>query len=497
MVRASRIRTLSSAAWLKAFVVVVCLAIIALEGWRDWAERNDQFADIRAEMENLAKSFTQHAEDTFELADAILVDAVDRVETGGTSLVSLTEMDGFLAERIQPLRRFKSLTVYGEDGLLLSSSLPGHRYKVDGSKQAFFLHHSRSPSRRWFFGPLIRDPLGSDWILTLSRRIAKPDGSFGGVVQISIPPLYFSSFFSRFDVGSQGTVTLFQKDGTLLARYPYIDRAIGVQSAYEPWFKNSVTSGSYEYTSPIDGVTRIGGYQSNHIFPIGVLSSVGRDEALAEWNREFIIRVVGVSLLVAMIGSLGWSLAGQLRRREQAEAELAVLAATDGLTGLANRRTFDNSLQAEWLRAAREGTCLSLLLIDIDHFKAFNDLYGHQAGDVCLQDVARLLGESVRRPGDLVARYGGEELAVLMPSTDAKGAAAVAEVVRSRIEELAVPHGANTSSGVLTISVGAATLKPAVEVLRTDPKMLITLADGALYRAKLEGRNRVSVSEAA
>jgi diguanylate cyclase (GGDEF)-like protein len=96
-----------------------------------------------------------------------------------------------------------------------------------------------------------------------------------------------------------------------------------------------------------------------------------------------------------------------------------------------------------------------------------------------------------------VARYGGEELAVLMPSTDAKGAAAVAEVVRSRIEELAVPHGANTSSGVLTISVGAATLKPAVEVLRTDPKMLITLADGALYRAKLEGRNRVSVSEAA
>jgi diguanylate cyclase (GGDEF)-like protein len=497
MAKSSRISTLSSVAWLKAFVVVVCLAIVALEGWRDWGERNNEFADIRAEMENLAKSFTQHAEDTFELADAILVDAVDRVETGGTSSSSLTEMDAFLAERIQPLRRFKSLTVYGEDGLLLSSSLPGHRYKIDSSNQAFFLHHSTTPSPQWFFGPLIRDPLGGDWILTLSRRVDKPDGSFGGVAQISIPPLYFSSFFSRFDVGAQGTVTLFQKDGTLLSRYPYIDRAIGTRTPYEPWFKNRVPSGSYEYASPIDGVERIGGYQSNHIFPIGVLSSVGRDEALAEWNREFTTRAIGVSLLVAMIGSLGWSLAGQLRRREHAEAELAILAATDGLTGLANRRTFDNSLQAEWLRAARDGTCLSLLLIDIDHFKAFNDLYGHQAGDECLQDVARLLGEAVKRTGDLVARYGGEELAVLLPATDAKGAAAVAEDVRSRIEELAVPHGADAASGVLTISVGAATLKPAIEVLRTDPKMLITLADGALYRAKLEGRNRVSVSEAA
>jgi diguanylate cyclase (GGDEF)-like protein len=479
------------------FVVVVCLAIVALEGWRDWDERNNEFADIQAEMQNLAKSFTQHAEDTFELADAILLDVADRVETGGASPESLTGLDTFLAERIQTLRRFKSLTVYGPDGVLISSSLPGHRNKVNGSNLDFFLHHRDTPGTKWFFGPLIRDPLGSDWILTLSRRVTRSDGSFGGVVQISIPPLYFSSFFSRFDVGSQGTVTLLHKNGTLLARYPYIDRAIGTNTTSVPWVRDGLVSRTYEYESPVDGVKRIGGYQGNHIFPVGVLSSVGRDEALAEWNREFIQRAIGVYLLVAMIGALGWSLAGQLRRREQAEAELAVLAATDGLTSLANRRTFDNRLQAEWLRAARDGTYLSLLLIDIDHFKAFNDLYGHQAGDECLREVAGILRASVKRPGDLVARYGGEELAVLLPSTDKQGAIAVAEDVRSRIEELATPHAANTPGGVLTISVGTATLKPAVEILRTDPKMLITLADGALYRAKLEGRNRVSVSEAA
>jgi len=191
-------RALSSAAWLKAFVIAVCLTIVALEGWRDWSERQGEFSRIEAEMANLAKSLTQHAEDTLELADAILVDIVDRIEYDGASADAITQMDGFLTERIQTLRRFKSLTIYGEDGVLLGSSLPGHRYRVNGRDLPFFQHHGASTSPGWFFSPLIRDPLGGDWILTLSRRFTKPDGSFGGVVVASIPHLYFSTFFGRF-----------------------------------------------------------------------------------------------------------------------------------------------------------------------------------------------------------------------------------------------------------------------------------------------------------
>ncbi|EIM27826.1 sensor domain-containing diguanylate cyclase [Microvirga lotononidis] len=487
----------SAARGLKAFVVVVCLVILGLGGWRDWSDREQEIARINAEILNLAKSLVQHAEDTFEVADALLVDVVDRVESGGMQSNAVKRMDTFLVDRVQSLPRIKSLSVYEDDGFLLSSSLPGHRGKVNAEKQAFFQHHRNSTDKDWFFGPLIRDPLGGDWVLTLSRRIDKPDGSFGGVVQASIPPRYFANFFGRFDVGRQGSITLIYKDGTLLSRYPYIERAIGTDISKEPQFLERRGSGAYEYVSPIDGVTRMGGYYRNPMVPVGVLASVGQDEAMASWNREFVFRTVVMSVLVAIIATLGWILSAELRRREEAEVELSVLAATDGLTGLANRRMFDRQLEAAWLRAAREKSPVSLLLVDVDQFKAYNDIYGHQAGDECLRTIAVAIAGAARRPGDLAARYGGEELVVLLPDLDAAGAAAIAEEIRDKVETLRLRHEANVPSRTLTVSIGSATRIPSLDRSRHGPEDLITLADAALYRAKQDGRNRVATAKAA
>ena len=285
----------------------------------------------------------------------------------------------------------------------------------------------------------------------------------------------------------------------LVARYPVAEWVLGGSGANDPLFTQHLPkadAGSYRYRSAVDGVERLSGYRRAEFFPIVALAAESSDETLADWYRDFIYRIIAVTVLVVTIASLGWSLARQLRRRDHAEAELSILAATDGLTGLANRRTFDSHLEMEWLRAAREDTPLSLLLVDIDFFKAFNDAYGHQAGDFCLSTVANLLAESVKRPADLVARYGGEEIAVLLPVTSAKGAARIAEAIRSGIEALGMPHKHSPPAGVVTISIGAATLFPASEAISVGPKDLIAMADRALYEAKLAGRNRVAVAKA-
>ncbi len=178
-------------------------------------------------------------------------------------------------------------------------------------------------------------------------------------------------------------------------------------------------------------------------------------------------------------------------RLEVANAELIRLATTDGLTGIANRRRFDEVLEQEWSRAAREELPLSLLLLDVDWFKLFNDRYGHQDGDACLHAVAQAVAACVERPADLVARYGGEEFVVLLPDTDAQGAAILAERVRCAIVSLGLPHEDNAPhGGIITASIGSATLVAASSA--GGPADLITAADRMLYEAKRSGRNRVA-----
>ena len=179
---------------------------------------------------------------------------------------------------------------------------------------------------------------------------------------------------------------------------------------------------------------------------------------------------------------------------EQKLAQMALhrLAVRDGLTGLANRRSFDERLESDWLHALREQVPMSLLLIDVDHFKLFNDTYGHQKGDACLREVAAILDAQVFRPADLASRYGGEEFAVIMPATDLDGALRVADRIREAVVDLGLPHAASPSDHRVTLSVGAASAIPAIGQTPAD---LLAAADAALYRAKHAGRNRVMGGE--
>ena len=177
-----------------------------------------------------------------------------------------------------------------------------------------------------------------------------------------------------------------------------------------------------------------------------------------------------------------------IRLKQQAD-RLEALSLLDALTDIPNRRRYDESLASEWARAKRDRTPLSLIMIDIDHFKEYNDYYGHGAGDVCLQRVATELVEGVVRPGDLVARYGGEEFVVILPDTDKDAAGQIAERLRERIEKLNLAHAYSGTKSVITISAGVATQTELGECLSS--RMLHDSADKALYMAKAGGRNRV------
>ena len=204
-------------------------------------------------------------------------------------------------------------------------------------------------------------------------------------------------------------------------------------------------------------------------------------------NKETDYNESDVNQLTLFMTSM-WSIIKQKR----AQQILKKYSMEDGLTGLANRRRFDVALEQEWQRAMREQKPLSLIMMDIDYFKEFNDFYGHQAGDDCLKKVAACLRKNVRRAGDLVARYGGEEFVVVLPNTDLAGGREVAEIMHRTVRDMKLYHKGAHRRDYLTISAGVAS---GIPVRGRKPAELLEKADQALYRAKRAGRDRVMHDE--
>lgn len=218
------------------------------------------------------------------------------------------------------------------------------------------------------------------------------------------------------------------------------------------------------------------------------LAEIARQlEQLALGNLQASIVPVGYNDEITRGHSSVLAFRDSLIQRNELEEQLRRLSNSDSLTGLANRRCFDEALQKEWERAGRNGHLLTLVMLDVDLFKAYNDHLGHQAGDDCLRAVARVLAEHARRPGDLAARYGGEEFVVILPDLETGEGRLWAEQVRLAVADLALPHPASPL-GVVSLSAGVAALQPSRDSQTTE---LIRLADTRLYQAKSGGRNRV------
>jgi diguanylate cyclase (GGDEF)-like protein len=198
-----------------------------------------------------------------------------------------------------------------------------------------------------------------------------------------------------------------------------------------------------------------------------------------------------IGVLAKSLDSLVQTISDRTVELQRANEQLTQLSLNDALTGIANRRMFDAYLKQEWRRAMREQTPLSIMLADVDHFKKFNDTYGHQQGDMCLIGVAAVMQLHMQRPADLLARYGGEEFAVILPGTDAEGAGHMAEVLGQAVRDLRIDHSESDAAPYVTVSIGVVTTIPSPEEGDGGMDMLLEQADQALYQAKKVGRNRV------
>lgn len=486
-----------------ALLFLSCLLICVFAGWEIVTSRRDALHEAEVSTKNIARALALHAETTMKVADVVLEDMVERAEIDGLASAKSKRMHAHLEYMAGKAPELHGLFIYDARGEWMATSL-GRPYKGNNSDREYFKYHQTKPSRSTHVGKPIRSRSTGIWIVPISRRLNDANGNFAGVALVTMRVDLFEKAYSKLDVGSSGTILFALDTGVLYYRRPFVESIIGLDISSGPilqFYRRTGLVGTAMLTSKVDGVKRLYSYRHLEGYPLIVAAALSADEIYDPWWISSIQLASGLAFLISVLLWLGKRLLRQLAIRERLEqqlhrasdglslanAELSSLALTDGLTEIANRRSFDEAIQRELVRARREGTTVSLLMVDVDYFKKFNDAYGHPAGDACLRRIARVIAANVARPADLPARYGGEEFAILLPATSPRGVAQVAENIREAVAAMEIAHSGSNQKCV-TVSIGGATIDP--NSMDSDPASLISAADTALYEAKRDGRNR-------
>jgi diguanylate cyclase (GGDEF)-like protein len=383
-------------------------------------------------------------------------------------------------DRAATAKHFGAIQVFDAEGRLTVDASTLDPVPENRSDEEYFRIHRDQPDAGLFISlPMLHR---GAYAIVLSRRITATDGRFLGVVAGSIRFSYFHDLFDRLSLGPDDTITVLRPDRTIIMRRPFDLDVIGKNLADRPsWHPaNLQVNESYSGAGPVDSIPRLYVRRSG-TSPLFVVVGKPLGSILSLWRTEA-TRIGAIMLaLITFVLAVTLFLAREIVRRAQAEDKLEELATTDALTGLRNRRKFDAEIDAEWRRATRHKTPISLLMIDADHFKSYNDRFGHQAGDEILAGIAICISDSLRRAGDCAARYGGEEFAALLPGLSPAEAVGVAETIRLKVQEW------SDDPTPTTVSIGVASLTPGPAV---DWSVLVNAADKALYAAKAAGRNQ-------
>jgi diguanylate cyclase (GGDEF)-like protein len=473
---------------IRALVAAGCLAIALLYAWQTYTGWEAVEREATRQTGNLAGSLAQQSESSFELTDSVLQRMQFWAALRGVGPPQRQLLRDLLSVRISSMKPIRELAFFDDRGIAVvrSGSLPSPE-TADTERRAFDYHATHLSLGPWIAAPA--SAVRPDSLLTVSRRFNDRHGKMAGIVVATIGISSLRPLYEGVDVGRGGSITLLLSSGATILRSPFRLVLAGVQSRNDDAAARAraATSGSFTGRSAIDGQNRVVAFRRVAGFPLVVAIGFGTGETFAAWRVASIIGFLGVCGAILTFVFLARTLLEEMKRNVRAQAQLSLFASRDGLTGLFNRREFDISVEREWQAGLRDGTPVSLLMLDVDSFKAYNDRYGHQLGDEVLTQVATSFREKCNRPRDIVARYGGEEFVALLPATSLDGALHLAEDVRRGVADRRIEHAAGKHA-VVTVSLGVATMVPTTD---GSPADLIRAADVLLYEAKRAGRNRV------
>lgn len=604
------------------FVAGIC-GFLALIGWTEYSNWATQIGRVETNLESAAEAIAQHTDDVVEMSRLPLASLISEINDEKDNPEQMPKSIRALIKRLMKASpTLDTLSYIDASGAIVATSASGVPAGLNFSDRDYFHLHRDSNMPLPVVGKPVKSRLSMDWVIPVTQRVVLPNGRFGGVVVSTLRVNHFVNFFSNFNVGGDGSLVIVRGDGVILVRAPVQESLLGANASQSELFTRYLkrgTTGAFNYVSPVDKTSRIGGFYQSARSGIVVLAAASEMDVLMRWAQAARARWSYAAILMGawLLGALYQRRQSRLRRAAEAlgaareaefrllaeasgdvisrfdedgireyvspssalilgiapdkligrsvyadmeeetqaiireaierlrtsaaaekyvvrhvkpsgetvwletalsklpsadpmagtsgtqvvaitrdvtlhkhmEDELGTLANTDELTKLANRRYFNLRFEDAVSRAVRSSAPVSLLMIDADKFKLFNDTYGHAAGDDCLKKIAGVLRDCVRQPEDLAARYGGEELAVILGAGAAE-AAGVAERIRREVERLGLPHPANAPAGVVTVSIGVATLLPD-GTAGASTQALFAQADGALYRAKSAGRNRI------
>lgn len=588
---------------ISAFVALTVGCVLGMVAWKSLTSRDAALTRNEADIQNLAHSLAQHATHTFKAPDIAMTGMADLLKFQNP----LPErFNAYLANTVRSLPQLREMGVLNAAGNWRYSSLEQLPTHNNADLEYFMRHRDNADSGLLISGPMTSRLTGRPTLL-LSKRISDPKGEFVGVLVAAIDYVSFSKFYSSFDIGAQGSISLISASGTILVRWPSgSGRSVSDTDLFQKRLKEGPV-GFYRIVSPFDGLAKFFSYEVTPEYPMVVTVARSEAEVLHDWRSDLKRDLVVAAIIMTVIAGMAWLLASQFgvrmrlahryrlladncadivilldrqgrlqyvshsvnrslgyaeseligrscldvvhdddkekvvsasagltdpsvsrsvvfrtkcrdgtlvwleanfkltqespvdggreivgvlrdvtKRKEledelsEANSQLSRLATTDGLTRLANRRHFDIFVR----EAHAEHAVLSVLLIDIDHFKGFNDALGHQAGDSCLQRIARVIDSSTAGTSGLSARYGGEEFAIVLPGVSEEQALVVANALRLMVRQLGIQHP-RASRGYVTVSIGVA----AKSATTIDEVALIRDADIALYNAKEVGRN--------